>query len=149
MKLNVSTGTVTLEDGSASDVIKELSLIGNQPSAVDAELEALAEEALEADIAAKAAVAKQASTKAALKTALAEAGKLDQDTKAVGVVRTIIKPVRRFDAKLAEELLSPEEVAQYSAISSALVKANVAPTVYELMQADQGFSLELKVDTGK
>jgi len=115
----------------------------------DAELERLAEEALEADIAAKDAVAKQTSTKAALKKALEEAGKLDSDTKAVGVVRTIIKRVRRFDAKLAEELLTPEEVAKYSAISSALVKANVAPTVYEMMQADQGFSLELKVDAGK
>jgi hypothetical protein len=115
----------------------------------DAWLEALAEEALEADMAAKDAVALQASTKAALKKALEEAGKLDQDTKAVGVVRTIIKRVRRFSKDLAEELLTPDEVAQYSSIDSAKVKANVAPSVYEMMQADQGFSLELKVDSGK
>lgn len=112
-------------------------------------LEELAEEALEADIAAKAAVAKQESTKKALKEALQAAGKLDQDTKAVGVVRTIIKRVRRFDPKLAEQLLTPEEIAAYSTISGALVKQNVAPSAYELMQSDQGFSLELKVDTGK
>ena len=141
--------TIVLPDGTESDLDKELALIGNPAPSGDALLEALAEEALEADIEAKAAVAKQAATKAALKKALEDAGKLDQDTKAVGVVRTIIKRVRRFDATLAEELLTPEEVAKYSAISSALVKANVAPTVYELMQADQGFSLELKVDTGK
>lgn len=115
----------------------------------DSMLEELAEEALEADQAAKDAVARQASTKAALKKALEEAGQLDPDTKAVGVVRTIIKRVRRFSKDLAEELLTPEEVAQYSSIDSAKVKANVAPTVYEMMQADQGFSLELKVDTGK
>lgn len=115
----------------------------------DAWLEALAEEALEADLAAKEAVARQASTKAALKKALEDAGKLDGDTKAVGVVRTIIKRTRRFDAALAKELLTPEEVAKYSDISGALVKANVAPSVYEMMQADTGYSLELKVDTGK
>lgn len=112
-------------------------------------LEALAEVALQADIDAKAAVAKQESAKKALKEALQAAGKLDQDTKAVGVVRTIIKRVRRFDPKLAEQLLTPEEIAKYSAISGALVKQNVAPSAYELMQADQGYSLELKVDTGK
>jgi hypothetical protein len=115
----------------------------------DQMLEELAEEALEADIAAKAAVAKQESAKKALKEALQAAGKLDQDTKAVGVDRTIIKRTRRFDAALAKELLTPEEIAKYSAISGALVKQNVAPAAYELMQSDQGFSLELKVDTGK
>jgi hypothetical protein len=140
--------TLTLNTGTSA--ASKLNLSGQtKEELIEAELEALAEEALEADIAAKDAVAKQASTKAALKKALEEAGKLDSDTKAVGVVRTIIKRVRRFDAKLAEELLTPEEVAKYSAISSALVKANVAPTVYEMMQADQGFSLELKVDAGK
>jgi len=120
-----------------------------EAAAADLQLEFLAEEALQADIEAKAAVAKQESAKKALKDALAAAGKLDQDTKAVGVVRTIIKRVRRFDPKLAEQLLTPEEIAKYSAISGALVKANVAPTVYELLQSDQGFSLELRVDTGK
>lgn len=148
MKLSLNTA-ITLADGSQSDVIKELSLIGNQPSAADAELEALAEEALEADMAAKAAIVLQASTKAAFKEALEKTGKLNGDTKAVGIVRTIIKRTRRFDPSLAEQLLTPEEVAQYSAISGALVKANVAPAAYELMQSDQGFSLELKVDNGR
>lgn len=115
----------------------------------DALLEELAEEALEADIAAKEAIARQASTKAAFKEALLAAGKLDGDTKAVGVVRTIIKKTRRFSKELAEQLLTPEEVAQYSSIDGAKVKANVAPAAYELMQADTGYSLEVKVDTGK
>lgn len=115
----------------------------------DAWLELLAEEALEADAAFKEAKTKAESTKAAFKKALEDAGKLDGDTKAVGVVRTIIKRTRRFDPALAKQLLTPEEVAQYSDISGALVKANVAPAAYELMQADTGFSLELKVDTGK
>lgn len=113
----------------------------------DSMLEELAEAALEADIAAKAAIATQESAKKAFKEALEAAGKLDQDTKAVGVVRTIIKRVRRFDPKLAEQLLTPEEIAAYSAISGAKVKQNVAPAAYELMQADQGFSLELRVDS--
>lgn len=138
MSLNLSTAAPT-----------KLTLATPPTPNPDAWLELLAEEALEADIAAKEAVAKQASTKAALKKALEEAGKLNGDTKAVGIVRTIIKRTRRFDASLAKELLTPEEVAKYSDISGSLVKANVAPAVYELMQADQGFSLELKVDTGK
>ena len=134
LKLNL--GTNTLADLKAEH-------------AAERELELLAEEALEADLAAKEAIVRQASTKAALKKALEEAGKLDGDTKAIGVVRTIIKRTRRFDPALAKQLLNAEEIAKYSDISGALVKQNVAPAVYEMMQADQGFSLELKVDTGK
>lgn len=115
----------------------------------DTWLELLAEEALEADIEFKAAEARKDSAKKALKEALEAAGKLDQDTKAIGVVRTIIKKTRRFSADLAEQLLTPEEIAAYSSINSAKVKANVAPAVYELLQADTGYSLEVKVDTGK
>lgn len=115
----------------------------------DAMLEELAEEALEADIEFKAAEARKDSAKKALKDALEKAGKLDQDTKAIGVVRTIIKKTRRFSAELAEQLLTPEEIAKYSSVNSAKVKANVAPAAYELMQADLGWSLEVKVDTGK
>lgn len=134
LALNTSTGSAP-----------KLSLV---PS-LDLALEALAEEALEADIEFKAAEARKDSAKKALKEALEAAGKLDQDTKAIGVVRTIIKRTRRFDAKLAEQLLTPEEIAAYSSVNSAKVKANVAPSAYELMQADLGWSLEVKVDTGK
>lgn len=112
----------------------------------DADLEALAEAALVADMNAKEAVALQASTKAAFKEALAKSGRLNGDTKAVGVVRTIIKATRRFDPALAKQLLTAEEVAKYSDISGALVKANVSPVEYNLMQADTGFSLEVRVD---
>lgn len=114
-----------------------------------ADLEKLAEEALEADIEFKAAEARKDSAKKALKEALEAAGKLDQDTRAIGVVRTIIKKTRRFSPDLATQLLTPEEIAKYSTVNSALVKANVAPAAYELMQADLGWSLEVKVDTGK
>jgi hypothetical protein len=141
MSLSLNTGTSAPTKLTLSGKTKE--------ELIEAELEALAEAALEADIAAKAAVAKQESAKKAFKEALEKAGKLDGDTKAVGVVRTIIKRTRRFDPKLAEQLLTPEEVAKYSAISGTLVKQNVAPAAYELMQADTGFSLELKVDSGK
>lgn len=109
------------------------------------ELEHLAEAALQADIAFKEAERVKDSTKAAFKKALEARGQLNQDTRAVGVVRTVIKRLRRFDPNLAKQLLTAEEVARYSDISSALVKANVAPNVYEMFQADQGYSLELKV----
>jgi hypothetical protein len=138
--------TLTLNTGTS---VKPLDQVHTEAQLAETKLELLAEAALEADIAAKEAIALQASTKAAFKEALEKAGKLDGDTKAVGVVRTIIKRTRRFDPKLAEQLLTSEEVAKYSAISGSLVKANVAPAAYELMQADTGFSLELKVDTGK
>lgn len=144
MTIELNFGQVRLADGTVTDVHKELELM-TPPSAADIELEHLAEEALEADIAFKEAERKKDSTKAAFKKALEARGQLKQDTRAVGVVRTIIKKTRRFDPALAKQLLTPEEIAKYSDISSALVKANVAPKVYEMFQADQGYSLELKV----
>lgn len=149
MTIELNFGQVRLADGTVSDVAKEIALIATaQPAPatdVDVELEALAEAALMADMEFKDAETKQKSAKDAFKKALADRGLLKQDTKAVGVVRTIIKKTRRFDPNLAKQLLSAEEIAKYSDISSALVKANVAPNVYEMFQADQGFSLELKV----
>lgn len=144
MTIELNFGQVRLADGTVTDVHKELELM-SAPSAADIELEHLAEEALEADIAFKEAERKKDSTKAAFKKALEARGQLKQDTRAVGVVRTIIKRTRRFDPALAKQLLTAEEIAKYSDISSALVKANVAPKVYEMFQADQGYSLELKV----
>ena len=111
----------------------------------DLDLEQLAEAALVADMEAKEAAEKQKSAKDAFKKALEARGMLDSDTKAVGVVRTVIKKTRRFDKSLAEQLLTAEEIAQYSSLDSAKVKANVAPSSYELMQKDMGWSLETKV----
>lgn len=144
MTIELNFGQVRLADGSVSDVHKELELM-SAPSAADIELEHLAEAALQADMAFKEAERLKDSSKAAFKKALEARGLLKQDTRAVGVVRTIIKKTRRFDPALAKQLLTAEEVAKYSDISSALVKANVAPAVYEMFQADQGYSLELKV----
>lgn len=111
----------------------------------DTELERLAEAALVADMEAKEAAEKQKAAKDAFKKALEARGQLNPDTKGIGVVRCIIKKTRRFDKALAEQLLTPDEVAKYSSIDSALVKANVAPSAYELMQKDFGYSLEVKV----
>lgn len=146
MTIELNFGQVRLANGTVSDVAKELTLSGLEgPSAEDIELEHLAEVALQADFAAKEAADRQKAAKDALKKALEARGKLNQDTKAIGVVRTIIKKTRKFDPTLAKQLLTEEEIARYSDINAALVKANVAPNVYEMFQADQGYSLELKV----
>jgi hypothetical protein len=144
MTIELNFGQVRLADGTVTDVHKELELM-TAPSAADIELEHLAEAALQAHIAATEAVRVQESTKAAFKKALQAHGRLTPDNKNVGVVRTIIKPMRRFDPALAKQLLTAEEIAKYSDISSALVKANVAPAVYEMFQKNQGYSLEIKV----
>lgn len=146
MTIELNFGQARLADGTLSDAAKELSLTGLEaPSAADIELEHLAEVALQADLAAKEAADRQKAAKDALKKALQDRGLLKQDTRAVGVVRTIIKQTRRFSPALAKQLLTEEEITRYSDISSALVKANVAPNVYEMFQEDQGYSLELKV----
>ena len=117
------------------------------PPAVLDFLELLAEAAYEADRVAKAAKDRADELKADLKMALEQAGKLNPDTKGIGVIRTIIKPSVRFDASLAKQLLTPAEVEKYSvkALDSKLVKANVTPDSYALMQKSFGYSLELKV----
>lgn len=116
------------------------------PEITDAELEILAERALNADIAAKEAAEVQKTAKEAFKKALEARGQLNGDYKGVGVVRTIIKPSRKFDPALAKALLTEDEIKRFStALDSALVKRNVSPDVYELMQKDNGWSLEVKV----
>ena len=144
MTIELNFGQVRLADGTVSDVAKELELMSS-PSAAEIELEHLAEAALQADIEFKEAEIKKDSAKAAFKKALEARGQLNPDNKNVGVVRTIIKRMRRFDPALAKQLLTAEEIAKYSDISSALVKANVAPSVYEMFQKDSGYSLEVKV----
>ena len=117
----------------------------NTQSHTDIDLEHLAEMALRADMEAKEAAEKAKDLKDQFKTALEAAGKLNGDTKAVGNARTVIKQVRRFDPKLAADLLTEEEARKYSKIDGALVKKNVTPDTYELMQREMGYSLELKV----
>lgn len=109
-------------------------------------LEALAEAAYQADRAFKQAKERAEQIKGDLKQALEQRGKLHGDTKGIGVIHTVIKPSRRFDPSLAEQLLKPEEIEKYSTLTldSAKVKANVTPDTYELMQKQSGWSLELK-----
>lgn len=109
-------------------------------------LEQLAEYALRADIAAKESAEEAKRAKDELKAALEADGKLNGATKAIGNVRLIVKPSRRFSEALALELLTPEEATRYSVLKldSALVKRNVTPDTYELMQSGNGYSVELK-----
>lgn len=111
------------------------------------ELEALADAALEADLAAKEAAEKAKALKDTLKDKLQQYNMLSGDTKALGHVRTVIKPVRRFDEKLALDVLSPEEIEANSVrkLDPALLKRNFAPAAFELFQRDYGFSVELKI----
>ena len=111
----------------------------------DLDLEQLAEAALVADMKFKEAEAEKDAAKAAFKKALEARGQLNPDYRGVGVVRTVIKETKRFDKSLATQLLTPEEVAKWSTIDSALVKNNVTPDTYAMMQKSYGFSLELKV----
>ena len=131
--------TITLDFGTETQT--------TAPAQIDAdtELERLAEAALVADMNFKEAETAKNDAKAAFKKALEARGALNPDTKAVGVVRTIVKRMRRFDKSLASQLLTAEEIAKYSTIDSAVVKANVAPNVYEMFQKDSGYSLEVKV----
>jgi hypothetical protein len=117
------------------------------PTVTDEELEQLALDALTADISAKEAAERQKVAKDAFKKALEERGQLNGDYKGVGVVRTIIKPSRRFDAALAKTLLTEEEIEKFSTktLDSKLIQRNVSPDVYELMQKSSGWSLEVKV----
>lgn len=111
----------------------------------DFDLEALAEKALNDQIIFDEAKANAESSKAAFRKALEDSGKLNPDFKGTSLVRTIVKNVSRFDPKKAVELLNAEEISQCSALSGTLVKANVAPSVYALMQSPGTTSLQIKV----
>jgi hypothetical protein len=148
LSLVTSNPTIDLPDGSKSDLMKELSLIGNAPSAADAELEELAEKALEAQQAAKDAALEYKSAEDAFRKALEAAGKLDKDTKAVGIVRTVIYPTKRFDEETARGILTKKlaKECEKTVLDSAKVKANVSPAVYESMQVTTGMTLKISLD---
>lgn len=114
---------------------------------VDAKLELLAEKALKA--AQKAAAAELASKSAAeeLKTALEAAGRLTEDTKAIGPVRTTIYPTVRFNETLARAGMSKklQKECEKTTLDSALVKAKVTPEQYKSFQKASGWTLKLSV----
>lgn len=118
-------------------------------SLLEAQLELLAEQALEAQQEEKEAALKAKSAVAAFREALDKAGKLDADTKAVGIVRTVIYPTRRFDEATARGLMSKrlQKECEKTVLDSAKVKALVAPAVYEEFQITTGMTLKLSIDT--
>lgn len=114
---------------------------------VEAELELLAEKALKSSQKAAAAELQAKSDADALKKALQAAGKLTEDTKAIGPVRTTIFPTKRFNEDLfragATKKLIKE--CEKTTIDSALVKAKVSPEQYASFQKTSGYTLKLSI----
>lgn len=132
--------TLTLNTQSASNVIPD--------AKAHLELERLAEAALTADIRAKDAALEAKSATEAFRKALAEANMLDADTHAVGIVRTVIYPTKRFDETLARTILTKklQKECEKVTLDSALVKAKVSPEQYESLQKVSGMTLKLSID---
>lgn len=116
----------------------------------DAELELLAEVALELQQAAKEAEETAKKATDAFRQALEAAGKLDADTKAVGIVHTTIYPTRRFSEDLARSIMTKklQKECEKTVLDSAAVKRNVSPAEYERMQSTTGWTMKLSVDKG-
>lgn len=114
----------------------------------DTELEMLAEAALAAQQREKDAALEAKSATAAFREALDAAGKLNADNKAVGIVRTVIYPTKRFDEETARGLMTKklQKECEKTVLDSAKVKANVAPAVYESMQVTSGMTLKISLD---
>ena len=109
------------------------------------DLDALAEEALYDDMVLKEATAKAKASKDKFKKALDEQGLLNPDFKGTDLVRVIVKAPMVFDPKKAMQILTPAEIAKYSAISGALVKANISPNDYAVLQSPGSISVTLQV----
>ncbi|WP_346924635.1 hypothetical protein [uncultured Arthrobacter sp.] len=116
---------------------------------VDTELELLAEAALAAQKRQKDAELEAKSATAAFREALDAAGKLNADNKAVGIVRTVIYPTKRFDEETARGILTKKlaKECEKTVLDTALVKKNVSPADYERMQVTTGMTLKLSLDT--
>lgn len=114
----------------------------------ESDLERLAELALTADIRAKDAAAEAKSATDAFRKALEAANMLDSDTKAVGVVRTVIYPTKRFDETLARSLMTQKLQKECSKVvlDTKLVQAKVSPEQYEQFQKVSGWTMKLSVD---
>lgn len=125
----------------------KLSLVSS-PYTEDDHLETLAELALAAQKREKDAKTEAESATAAFRDALEKAGKLDADTKAVGIVRTVIYPTRRFSETLARGLMTKklQKECEKTVLDTAAVKKNVSPADYERMQETTGFTLKLSLD---
>ena len=160
--LDKKTGTVTMPNGKTFNPytnenvdnlsLEELRVYNLERPPVDdteAELEALAEAALAAQQAEKAATLAAKSATDAFRKALEAAGKLNADNKAVGIVRTVIYPTKRFDETTARAVMTKKlaKECEKTVLDTAKVKANVSPADYERMQITTGFTLKLSLDT--
>jgi DNA-binding protein H-NS len=117
---------------------------------VDVVLELLAEAALEAQQKAKQADEEAKAATDAFRQALEAAGKLNEDTKAVGIVRTTLYPTRRFSEDLARSIMTKKlaKECEKTVLDSNAVKRNVSPADYERMQSVTGWTMKLSVDKG-
>lgn len=120
----------------------------SQVDDTDTELEMLAEAALAAQKREKDAALEAKSATAAFRDALEAAGKLNADNKAVGIVRTVIYPTRRFNETLARGIMTKklQKECEKTVLDTAAVKKNVSPADYERMQETTGFTLKLSLD---
>jgi DNA-binding protein H-NS len=113
-------------------------------------LELLAEAALMAQQKAKEAEEAAKAATDAFRQALEAAGKLNEDTKAVGIVRTTLYPTRRFSEDLARSIMTKKlaKECEKTVLDSNAVKRNVSPADYERMQSVTGWTMKLSVDKG-
>lgn len=117
----------------------------NTETAVD--IDQLAAVALADDMEAKEAADKAKKSKEVLRKALEAQGRLNPDEKGTDLVHFTIKAPMVFDPKKAMQLLNADEIAACSALSATLVKKNIAPVAYELMQSPGTISLGLTVQS--
>jgi hypothetical protein len=117
-------------------------------SLLEAQLELLAEQALDAQQEEKEAALKAKSATEAFRKALDAAGKLNADNKAVGIVRTVIYPTKRFDEATARTVMTKKlaKECEKTVLDSAKVKANLAPADYEKCQVTTGMTLKISLD---
>lgn len=125
----------------------KLNIGTDDPALTEAELEVLAEKALKSSQKLAAAELQAKSDAEALKKALDKAGKLTEDTKAVGPVRTVIYPTVRFNEALAREGMTKklQKECEKVVLDSALVRAKVTPEQYKSFQKASGWTLKLSV----
>lgn len=124
-----------------------LNLSTEDADLVEAQLELLAEKALKSSQKLKAAELQAKSDADALKKALEKAGKLTEDTKAIGPVRTVIYPTVRFNEELARQFMTKklQKECEKVVLDTNLVKAKVTPEQYKSFQKASGWTLKVDV----
>ena len=133
---------------SLATAVRVLETLDAPSLAADDQLELLAEAALAAQKREKDATLEAKSATAAFREALEAAGKLNADNKAVGIVRTVIYPTKRFDEETARSLMTKklQKECEKTVLDTAKVKANVSPADYEKFQVTTGMTLKISLD---